>query len=66
MYEADGPMVVAAAKLPPSVAAKLERLARDGRRSKSMVIRLLVERALLTDLGVHQPARTEADPSTRL
>ena len=50
MSEDKAPMVVVAAKVPPSVMAKLERLARESRRSKSQVIRLLIERALITDL----------------
>lgn len=65
MHEADGPMVVAAAKLPPRVAAKLERLARDSRRSKSQVIRLLIERALVTDLDVRHDRRHMLDEPSR-
>lgn len=61
MHETDGPMVVAAAKLPPATMAKLERLARESRRSKSQVIRILVERALITDLDVRHVRREALD-----
>ena len=57
MSDPEGPMVLASTKLPPLLAAKLERLARESRRSKSQVLRLLVEQALLSDLGVHLQAR---------
>lgn len=52
MSEDKAPMVVVTSKVPPSVMAKLERLAKESRRSKSQVIRLLIERALITDLDV--------------
>lgn len=39
------------AALTASQAAKLERLCRETRRTRSQVVALLIERALVTDLG---------------
>jgi predicted transcriptional regulator len=42
--------IVVFARVPPQVAAKLERLAEQAQRSKSDVIRLLIENATTDDL----------------
>lgn len=47
-------MVVVAAKVSQTTAAKLERLAKETRRSRSQVIRLLIERATISDLDVRR------------
>jgi predicted DNA-binding protein len=45
------PTVPIAAKLPPRLAKKLAQLARDTYRTRSQVLRILVERATLADLN---------------
>ena len=47
----DGPaLLVVTAKIPQELMDKLDRFSKETRRSKSQIIRMLIERALVTDL----------------
>ena len=53
--------VAAAVKLTPTLSAKLERFARQTRRTRSQVLRLLLERAVIQDLDPRMPGRANGD-----
>ncbi len=48
--EEESVTVAAAVKLTPALSRKLDRFARETRRTRSQVLRLLLERAVIQDL----------------
>ena len=58
--------VAAAVKLTPTLSRKLDRMARETRRTRSQVLRLLVERATTADLDPRFARRaSDADNAER-